>query len=117
MPVGVLPYVAYPFMLHDVYTLPWDIHIIEHRLFIQSTHCTKSIQHIDSDCCHECKRLLTHRTVEGILQRISAGIHINTAYMYQPIGGLVEILRKKNKKLDEMRFKQLTMSRTLATRA
>ena len=61
MPVDVLPYVAYPFMLHDVYVLPWDIHIIEHRLFIQSIHCTKSVQHIDSDSCHECKRLLTDR--------------------------------------------------------
>ena len=35
--------------------------------------------------------------------------------MFQPIGGLVEILRKKNVKLDELWFKQLAMSRTLAT--
>jgi hypothetical protein len=37
--------------------------------------------------------------------------------MFQPIGGLVEILRKKNAKLDELRFKQLATTRTLATRA
>ena len=114
MPVGVRPYVTYPFMLHDVYTLPWDIHIIGQRMFIQSIHCTKEIH---SDCCRECKRLLTHRIVEGILHRITAGIHKNTAYTFQPIGGLIEILRKKNTKLDEMRFKQLATSRTLATRA
>ena len=37
--------------------------------------------------------------------------------MFQPIGGLVEILRKKNAKLDELRFKQLATTCTLATQA
>jgi hypothetical protein len=99
MPVGVLPYVAYPFMLHDVYTLPWDLHIIEYRLFIQSTHCTKSIQHINSDCCHKCKRLLTHRTVEGILHRISAGIHINQPTCTSQLEGSLKSFEKKTKRL------------------
>jgi hypothetical protein len=115
MPAGVLPYTTYPFMLHDVYALPWDIHIVGQQMFIQSIHCTKHIQEIQSDCCCGCKQLLTHRTVEGILHRITSGIHINTTYVFQPIGGLIEILRKKNTQLDEMQFKQLVMSQTLAT--
>jgi len=89
MPVGVCPYITYPFMLHKVYTLPWNIHIIGQQMFIQLIHCTKEIH---SDCCHECKWLLTHQIIEGILYRITAGIHINTAYTFQPIEGLIEIL-------------------------
>jgi hypothetical protein len=117
MPPGVLPYSAYPFMLHEVYTLPWNIHIVGHRMSLQSTKCIKEIQGQHSESCHECMRLLTHQIVEGILDRIRDGIHANTAYMYQPIGGLVELLRKKTAMVDGMRFKQLSTSRTMATRA
>ncbi|KAH9016455.1 hypothetical protein EDB84DRAFT_1590111 [Lactarius hengduanensis] len=53
--------------------------------------------------------------MEGILTRIKNGIHENTNYAYQPIGGLIEVLRKKNALLDGLRFKQLSTSRTLAT--
>ncbi|KAH9025375.1 hypothetical protein EDB85DRAFT_2075051 [Lactarius pseudohatsudake] len=55
--------------------------------------------------------------MEGILARIKNGIHENTNYAYQPIGGLIEVLRKKTALLDGLHFKQLSTSRTLATRA
>ena len=116
MPPGVLPYSAYPFMLHEAYTLPWNIHIVDHRMSLQSTKCTGELQG-NSELCKECVRLLTHQIIEGILDRIRDGIHANTAYMYQPIGGLIELLRKKNAMIDGMRFKQLSTSRTMATRA
>ncbi|KAH8978476.1 hypothetical protein EDB86DRAFT_3248975 [Lactarius hatsudake] len=89
MPDGVLPYSAYPFMLHEVFVLPWHIHLVGPRMSIQS----------------------------GILHRISNGIHTNSVYAYQPIGSLIEILRKKCTMLDGLWFKQLSVSRTLATRA
>ncbi|KAH9169245.1 hypothetical protein EDB89DRAFT_2115148 [Lactarius sanguifluus] len=53
----------------------------------------------------------------GILHHISNSIHTNTVYAYQPIGGLIEILWKKCAMLDGLRFKQLSILRTLATRA
>ncbi|KAI9431976.1 hypothetical protein H4582DRAFT_1821850 [Lactarius indigo] len=116
MPDGVLPYSAYPFMLHEAYTLPWNIHIVGHRMFVQSIQCG-GVQETSSDSCRACSQLLTHRIVEGILARIKNGIHENTTYVYQPIGGLIEVLRKKCALLDELRFKQLSISRSLATRA
>jgi hypothetical protein len=116
MPESVLPYSAYPFMLHEAYALPWHIHIIGHRMLIQSIHCA-NVRETSSDSCQACSQLLTHRIVEGILDRIKNGIHANTTYAYQPIGGLIEILRKKCAMLDELRFKQLSTSRTMATRA
>ncbi|KAH8983773.1 hypothetical protein EDB86DRAFT_3066228 [Lactarius hatsudake] len=55
--------------------------------------------------------------MEGILHRISNGIHTNTIYAYQPIGSLIKILQKKCTMLDGLQFKQLSVSRTLATQA
>ncbi|KAH9032123.1 hypothetical protein EDB85DRAFT_1890789 [Lactarius pseudohatsudake] len=116
MPDGVLPYSAYPFMLHKTFVLPWNIHIIGHRLSVQSVQCV-GVQETSSDSCRACSQLLTHRIIEGILSRIKNGIHENTTYAYQPIGGLIEVLRKKCASLDGMHFKKLSTSRTLATRA
>ena len=116
MPDGVLPYSAYPFMLHEKFALPWNIHIVDHQMSIQSTHCT-GVRETSSSSCQACSQLLTHQIVEGILQRIQTGIHASTSYVYQPIGGLIEILRKKCALLDGLRFKQLSASRTMATRA
>ena len=116
MPDGVLPYCAYPFMLHEVFVLPWNIHVVNHQLSIQSIHCT-GVQETSSDSCDACSQLLTHRIVEGILHRIKNGIHANTNFAYQPIASLIEILRKKCVLLNGLRFKQLSTSRTLATRA
>ncbi|KAI9430998.1 hypothetical protein H4582DRAFT_1823275 [Lactarius indigo] len=85
-------------------------------MFVQSIQCG-GVQETSSDSCRACSQLLTHRIVEGILAQIKNGIHENTTYVYQPIGGLIEVLRKKCALLDELRFKQLSISRSLATRA
>ncbi|KAH9034598.1 hypothetical protein EDB85DRAFT_1863906 [Lactarius pseudohatsudake] len=116
MPDDVLPYSAYPFMLHETFVLPWNIHIVGHQLSVQSVQCV-GVQETSSDSCRACSQLLTHRIIEGILARIKNGIHENTTYAYQPIGGLIEVLQKKCALLDGMHFKQLSTSQTLATRA
>ncbi|KAF8261813.1 hypothetical protein EI94DRAFT_1604927, partial [Lactarius quietus] len=61
------PYIAYPFMLHEKFTLPWNIHIVYHQMSIQLVHCA-GVQQTSSDACQACSQLLTHRIVEGILQ-------------------------------------------------
>ena len=91
MPDGVLPYSAYPFMLHEEFVLPWNIHVVDHQLSIQSIHCT-GVRETLSDSCEACSQLLTHQIVEGILYRLKNGIHANTNFVYQPITGLIEIL-------------------------
>jgi hypothetical protein len=88
--------------------------IRDNQMSIQSTHCM-GVQETLSDPCQACSQLLTHRIVEGIMDRIKTGIHKNTTFAYQPIAGLIEILQKKCTMLDGLRFKQLSTSRTLAT--
>ncbi|KAN0132254.1 hypothetical protein V8E53_010020 [Lactarius tabidus] len=109
MPNSVPPFSAYPFMLHEQFALPWDIHIVDHQMSIQLIKCT-GIWERSSDSCQACSQLLTHQIVEAILCWIKDGIHVNTNYAYQPIGGLIEILRKKSAMLNGLHFKQLSMS-------
>ena len=116
MPPGVSPYQAYPFGLHDLFTLPWGVHIMDNRLKLQSIHCTKKIPNNGSDCCRPCEKLFTHNVLDGIMDRITHGIHEHSTLAFQPIGGLVALIRKKTATVDEMRFAKLSISRQLVTR-
>ena len=116
MPDEVLPYSAYPFMLHEMFALSWNIHIVDHCMSIQSLSCTGVREEL-SESCQGCSQLLTHRIVKAILHQMKNGIHINTNYAYQPIGGLIEVLHKKSAVLDGLRFKQLLTSQTMARQA
>ncbi|KAF8262077.1 hypothetical protein EI94DRAFT_1705043 [Lactarius quietus] len=113
MPDGVLPYSAYPFMLHEKFVLPWNFHVVDYQMSMQSIHC-KEVQSTESDSCEACLQLLTHQIVEGIICQIETGINASTSYVYQPIGGPIEILQKKSAMLDGLRFKQLSTLQTLA---
>jgi hypothetical protein len=90
-PPGVNTYSAYPFSLHDKFSLPWDIHILSHRMWIQAINC-KKLPSPNLESCQPCRELLHNNVMEGILQRIDSGIHENTLLAYQPIGGLIELV-------------------------
>jgi hypothetical protein len=61
--------------------------------------------------------LLANNIVEGIQDRIERGVHENSPLKYQPIGGLVELVRRKNEQLQILRITKHTISRRLATHA
>ena len=42
LPVGVSLYAAYPFKLHNILSLPWDVCISNHQLRLQSTFCMET---------------------------------------------------------------------------
>jgi hypothetical protein len=53
---------------------------------------------------------------EGILDQIQFGIHVNTSLDYQPIGGLVQVVRRKSERLEKLHLTKLNDDRTLARR-
>ena len=110
---GALLYSAYPFMLHEVFVLPWNIHIVDHHMSIQLVSCTRVREEL-SELCWGCSQLLTHQIVKAILHQMKNGIHINTNYAYQPIGGLIKVLNKKCAGFDGLHFKQLLTLQTMA---
>jgi hypothetical protein len=115
-PAGTNPYTSYPFGLHQMHRLPWDIYIVGQKMTIQSIHCRRTTE-LEDGTCAACKSLHTHGILEGIQSRIECGIHKNTLLLYQPIAGQVEINCWKTNQLDVMRFCRLTDSRKLVGRA
>jgi len=115
-PPGVSPYSSYPFMLHNKYSLPWDIHILSHRMWVQAIGC-KTLPSHNQESCRPCRELLHNNIIEGILQRIETGVHENTPLAYQPIEGLIELVRRKSDGLEALRLTKLAMARKLIVRA
>ncbi|KAG8944052.1 hypothetical protein FRC03_002201 [Tulasnella sp. 419] len=59
LPEGHSPYGSYPFGMHDVHAIPWDLHITGDRLSIQSIECEKRKSR-DVEACHPCTILSSH---------------------------------------------------------
>jgi hypothetical protein len=114
IPTNMTPYTAYPFGMHENHVLPWNIHIIDDKLYLQSTECQRSIS--AQETCLACGQLCTHNVLEGILDRIRIGIHENTPHNYQPIAGLREIIRRKVERMDLMRVDKMNTARKLGVR-
>ena len=85
-------------------------------MWIQAIDC-KELPCYNQEACRLCQDLLLNNIVEGILQRIETGVHENTPLAYQPIGGLIELVRRRNESLEVLRLTKLTMTRKLVARA
>ena len=114
LPAGASPYSDYPFKLHDLFSLAWDIRISNYKLWLISTSCAGETVH---DACRPCRELLLNDVVSGILNRIENSVHENTPLAFRSIEALIELIRRKNQSLDSLRFTKLTMARKLVTRA
>ena len=66
--------------------------------------------------CHSCKSIRTNEHFESIVDRINVGIHLNSTLAYQPIDGLVQLVRKKNEQIEAMHLTKLNDDRKLQTR-
>ena len=122
-PPGRNHHTSYPFGLHNTLALPWDYHSVADRFFLQSTSCKKQIvmsHHGGSGdnihACHSCESIRTNEHFESIVDRINVGIHLNSTLAYQPIDGLVQLVRKKNEQIEAMHLTKLNDDRKLQTR-
>jgi hypothetical protein len=86
LPSGVSPYSTYPFKLHDIFSLSWDIRSSNPRLWLASTNCTGEVT---GDACRPCRELLLNEIVVGILERIENGVHETTPLAYRSIEALI----------------------------
>jgi len=85
-------------------------------MWIQAIDC-KKLPCYNQEACRLCQDLLLNNIVEGILQRIETGVHANTPLAYQPIGGLIELVRCRNESLEVLWLTKLTMAQKLIARA
>ena len=110
------PYTAYPFGLHERSVLPWNIHINDNGLHLQSTGCRISAISGQPGCI-DCQELHSKELLEGILDRMENGVHENAPYAYpyayQPRVDLQKIRERKNSSLDVMRVGKVNTARKL----
>ena len=120
-PSGKNHHTSYPFGLHSSCIIPWNYYSIEDRFYLQSK-CCSHVAHPSGDdgqywACYSCERIWSNDQFKSIFKQIKCGVHVNTLLDYQPIGGLVQIVRKKTEQLEEMHLTKLNNNRTLARQA
>lgn len=115
MPDGKSPHTAYPFGLHDEIGDPWDYSVVNGTLILRARTCTKAIG--DGMKCKSCEGLTRNETLRGILDRIEVGVHENSKLVYQGIGGLVKIIRRKTNRIQALRLGKLNDARKLVGKA
>ncbi|KZT31395.1 hypothetical protein SISSUDRAFT_1067790 [Sistotremastrum suecicum HHB10207 ss-3] len=112
---GQNPYTIYPWAMHMVYEMPWDIYILRDVLFLRSRNCNDAVPD-DQECCATCSRLIRNNVLKGILKRMKEGVHENSPHYIQPIGGLLQVIERKDLRCDRERHKGLNRDRALLVR-
>ncbi|KAF5376672.1 hypothetical protein D9615_007901 [Tricholomella constricta] len=121
MPEGLSPHSAYPFALHDSKNNPpWNYTVQNGALFLFSKLCKTSVDTTDgsrASACSSCARLEGNMALEGIVSRMKEGVKEGNNFAYHGMGGLHELLKRKNKQIEFYRLRGLNQGRVLATRA
>ncbi len=117
-PAGQSSRMLYPFALHHELSLPWDYESCNGVLRLRARTCLGQLDNSnDGRSCAACIKLEQESILAGIEQRANEGIHENTIFAYYGFGGLTEIVRRKNRQINDMNLRQLTIERMLLSRA
>ncbi|KAF8229098.1 hypothetical protein L208DRAFT_1288326, partial [Tricholoma matsutake] len=102
-PPGKTPYSTYPFTLHDSHSVPWDFSIENSvmTLFACNCHDSKSGPSVS---CPSFLYLPKNKSLEGIINHLQDGIHLNSPYSYYSASSLQEVLHQQ---ADRIAFLQL----------
>ncbi|KAJ7761271.1 hypothetical protein DFH07DRAFT_740386 [Mycena maculata] len=107
----------YPYALHDTLQLPWThSSSADGTLTLRSIACRKICAKGRSNCS-ACADLSKDSILEGILDRAKHGVHEKANYAYQSFSGLIELLRRKNKHIEEMKMRGFNAARRIARQA
>jgi hypothetical protein len=83
-------------------------------LFAQS--CTRRSEG-SFEICRPCRNLAKTESLQGITNRIQHGVHENATFAYHGIGGLHDLLHRKNEQIDFHRFHGLNQAKKLLSKA
>ncbi|KAF7328292.1 hypothetical protein MSAN_02488500 [Mycena sanguinolenta] len=107
----------YPYGLHAALPLPWTYtSTVEGTLTLRSTNCRKTAESGRLNCA-ACAELPRNTILAGILDRAKYGTAENSNYAYHTFAGLVEIIRRKNKRIEELRVRALNSAKRIAVQA
>lgn len=114
-PNGASPYLSYPFAIHDIRALPWNVAIVNPgpQMYLRSVECAgQSMRPI----CASCRQIENHSIVMGIRHRNLDGAHKNTPWAYLTIAQLLDWLKRKTSQIDALHLDGLNRGRLLAVR-
>ncbi|KAJ7671994.1 hypothetical protein B0H17DRAFT_1335340 [Mycena rosella] len=110
------PGLDYPFGLHQILTVPWGFEYANGVLTLRSPSCQKIATHPQSSC-RSCADLVEESTLGGIMDRAKDGVHENANFAYHGVSGLIQILRRKNQRIQELRLHGLSAASKVITQA
>ncbi|EIM82196.1 uncharacterized protein STEHIDRAFT_160759 [Stereum hirsutum FP-91666 SS1] len=114
-PDGASPYLSYPFAIHDIQALPWNVAIINPgpQLYLRSLDCAgQSTRPTGASC----RKLENHSVIMGIRHRNLDGTHKNTPWAYLSIAQLFDWLKRKTSQIDALHLDGLNRGRLIAVR-
>ncbi|KAL1674095.1 hypothetical protein EV122DRAFT_221397 [Schizophyllum commune] len=107
---GKVPTVGrYPFLRHEVETLPWDVEVRHSEVYVRSHACSRTVS--DVKPCSACSNLPRNKRLASIIQQMTDGVPENTPLQYLGIRGLTELTRRKTIMIDEFRLGKLNQAR------
>ncbi|KAJ6604068.1 hypothetical protein B0H10DRAFT_2167181 [Mycena sp. CBHHK59/15] len=107
----------YPYALHDTLPLPWTYSSnVDRTLTLRSTACKKVCSKERSNC-RACADLPKDETLQGILGRVKDGVHEKSNYAYHSFAGLIELLHRKNKRIEELCMRGFNAAKRIARQA
>ncbi|EIW85618.1 hypothetical protein CONPUDRAFT_70379 [Coniophora puteana RWD-64-598 SS2] len=103
---------GYPLGLHDEYDLPWSVRFWKNTICLHADECIGLTD--DGETCACCNALPGNMRLQGIMERMSTGVHKNAPHAYRSFGELREVVRQKTVQLDHMRVGRMNARRRLA---
>ncbi|KAJ7255087.1 hypothetical protein B0H12DRAFT_1233167 [Mycena haematopus] len=107
----------YPYGLHDTLNPPWTYSSnADGTLTLRSTECTTAGSN-ERPTCAACASLRKDPILRGILERAKDGVDERANYAYHSVSGLIQLLRRKNKQIQELRVRGFNAVKRIAAQA
>jgi hypothetical protein len=115
-PAGQNEHISYPFGLHNEQPVPWNYQSLDDRFFLRVKSYLGVFVEV-GQACMACEGMKSNVLYQGIIEHIECGMKENTSFPYQPIGGLISLLRRKGDQVRAMRLTKLNDTRKLVGKA
>jgi len=115
-PGGQSPHDSYPFALHNHLELPWDYTVRNGQMTLFARSCSGLVKKDNDNSCRACQNLLANKMLEGIITRLEEGADENASFAYHGFRCLIEMLHRKNRRIEFHRLRGLNQARKLLSR-
>ncbi|KAG6847748.1 hypothetical protein H0H93_006221 [Arthromyces matolae] len=115
IPNGQSTHSMYPFALHDRFPLPWNYTVVNRQMILHSKACKSGL--ISVGTCSPCRDLVSNKQLVGIISRMENGVHENLQYPYHGFATLIEVVNRKNARINHLELRGLNQSRKLLVSA